>query len=130
MFFLTSLLGHHSSCLSSTCSQPKFIFWSSDTMLNVTVLLVFLPRITQLSIEISIHQILPLLNVNDTILLKLNFNKLILSTVSDSFSNYSTLVFCSNFIKLNFFIQYHSSLFFVFVCISMHLWLRSPDLLN
>lgn len=61
------------------------------------------PGIKQLSIEISILQILPLLNVNDPVQLLLNFNKLILTRVSDSSSLCPTLVFCLSFIKLNYF---------------------------
>lgn len=86
--------------------------------------------IIQLSIEISILQILPLLNVNDPVLLMSNFNKLILARVSDSSPSCPTLVFCLSFIKLNYFsIQYHSPRLF-HVCIYLYMSLDGRALLN
>lgn len=86
--------------------------------------------IIQLSIEISILQILPLLNVNDPVLLMSNFSKLILARVSDSSPSCPTLVFCLSFIKLNYFsIQYHSPRLF-HVCIYLYMSLDGKALLN
>lgn len=86
--------------------------------------------IKQLSIEISILQILPLLNVNDTVLLMLNLNKLILARVSDSSTSCPTLVFYLSFIKLNYFsIQYYSPMLF-HVCIYLYMSLDGRALLN